>query len=187
MPRTRKPTTNTPFGEAKLQLSGVTAPDYWTDILKLLFPKNTTRQNLARVLLEELKAAKENREVITTSDWIRIVIRALKEDSVYGELGEFIEKMWKELEEQGVTRPEQVKILTREANEFQAKQIPNKELPPGFGHYRGAWYPTLRTLTKAGMIRQDGTRLELSTAFASKLERIAKLWRKFAGGSEEVW
>lgn len=187
MPRKKKSTTSDSVREVKLQLSGVRAPEVWEDILKLIFPGNTTRQNLAKVILRELAETTGTHEHITTHDWPILIIKALKEDPIYSELGEVIEKRWLELEHEGIPRVEQVKILTRESNELQAKLIPNEDIPPGFGKYRGAWYPVVNMLVKAGMIEKKGSYLELSVTFATKLERIARIWKKFVGEEEERW
>jgi len=187
VPRKKKSTTAESVREVKLQLSGVRAPETWEDILKLIFPKNTTRQNLAKVILRKLAQLKGAHEHITTHDWLPLVLEAMKEDPVYSELGRILEERWIELERKGVSRVEQVKILTREANELQTQLGLGEEYPPGFGKYRGAWYPVVNILIKAGMIEKKGSYLELSETFSMKLERIAKIWKKFVGEEEERW
>ena len=187
MGRKKKATTVDSVREVKLQISGIRAPETWEDILKLIFPKNATRQNLAKVILRELSKVDEQHEHLTTHDWLPLIFKAMKEDDVYSELGEALEKRWLELERKEVPRVEQVKILTREVNELQAKLIPNEDIPPGFGKYRGAWYPVVNMLIKAGMIEKKGSYLELSANFAYRLERIARLWRKFVERREERW
>lgn len=187
MPRKKKPTTADSVRDVKLQLSGVRAPETWEDILKLIFPGNTTRQNLARVILRELAETNDTHEHITNHDWPILIIKAMKEDPVYSELGEALESRWLELERKGVPRVEQVKILTRESNEIQTELALGEEHPPGFGKYRGAWYPVVNMLIKAGMIEKKGAYLELSLTFATKLERIARIWKKFVGEEEERW
>lgn len=186
MPRKRKESSVRSVRDVKLRLSGIRAPETWEDILKIIFWKNEDRQNLARVILKELAKEREH-EKVSTHDWIRLVIEAIKEDTVYSEVGEALEKRWMKLEREGVSRVEQIKILSRECDELQARLIPNEDIPPAFGRYRGLWYPVLGTLIKAGMIVKKGPYLELSGEFAYRLERIARLWRKFVERREERW
>jgi len=185
--RERKETTRPQVGEVKIQLSGVKAPQKWDDILPMIFGKNNTRLNIARVLLQELRRAEREHEQITSSDWLPIIIEAMRNDVMYDELAEKLKEKWLELERAGEERVKMIKILAKEAKKLQDEM--EIQGPNPFEKYRGAWYPTLVILQKARMIEKEGSVLKLSPEFTYRLEKIARLWKKFVLGEEieERW